>query len=125
MDAALERVAAHIDRVELRAGLQSGMAAAAAVNAYLNATEPWKAARDDPERARVILGTALSAVSGIRVCLSPYLPFSNASLDGILGPVQGWCRAEVEPGRRIDRPSPLFAKVDPTILDGLVDGELG
>jgi methionyl-tRNA synthetase len=125
VDTALERVAAHIDRVELRAGLQSGMAAAAAVNAYLNATEPWKAAQDDPERARVILGTALSAVNGIRVCLSPYLPFSNASLDGILGPVQGWCRAEVEPGRRIERPSLLFAKVDPTTLDGLVDDEPG
>ena len=125
VDAALERVAAHIDRVELRAGLQSGMAAAAAVNVYLNATEPWKAARDDPERARVILGTALSAVNGIRVCLSPYLPFSNAALDGILGPVEGWCRTEVEPGRPIDRPSPLFTKVDPTTLDGLVDDEPG
>ncbi len=125
VDAALERVAAHIDRVELRAGLRSGMAAAAAVNAYLNATEPWKAARDDPERARVILGTALSAVNGIRVCLSPYLPFSNAALDGILGPVEGWCRIEVEPGRPIERPSPLFAKVDPTTLDGLVDDKPG
>ena len=125
VDAALERVAAHIDRVELRAGLRSGMAAAAAVNAYLNATEPWKAARDDPERARVILGTALSAVNGIRVCLSPYLPFSNAALDEILGPVEGWCRTEVEPGRPIERPSPLFTKVDPTTLDGLVDDKPG
>ena len=125
VDAALERVAAHIDRVELRAGLRSGMAAAAAVNAYLNATEPWKAARDDPERARVILGTALSAVNGIRVCLSPYLPFSNAALDEILGPVEGWCRTEVEPGRSIERPSPLFTKVDPTSLDGLVDDKPG
>ena len=112
VDAALNRVATQIDRVELRAGLQTGMAAAAAVNAYLNATEPWKVAKLDLERAKVILGTALSAVNGIRVCLSPYLPFSQAALDEILGPVSGWGRSEVEPGRSIHRPVPLFAKVD-------------
>ena len=101
-----------IERVELRAALRTGMDAAATVNAYLNATEPWKLARSDPERAQAVLGTALAAVAGVRVALSPYLPFSTVALDDELGPVDAWHRRELVPGSSIGKPAPLFAKVD-------------
>ncbi|MBC8365183.1 MAG: methionine--tRNA ligase [Actinobacteria bacterium] len=112
VDAALVTAADQIDRVELRAALRTAMEAAAEVNAYLNATEPWKLAGSDPDRARVVLGTALDAVNGVRVAFTPYLPFSSSALEDVLGPVVGWVRPELSPGRPIDRPTPLFAKVD-------------
>jgi methionyl-tRNA synthetase len=112
VDAALEAAAGHIDRVELRAALRTAMEAAASVNAYLNATEPWKLAKTDPDRARVVLGTALDAVNGVRVGFAPYLPFSSAALEEVLGSVEGWYRPELTPGRPIGKPTPLFAKVD-------------
>ena len=55
VDAALVTAGSQIHLVELRAALRTGMGAAAAVNAYLNATEPWKLAKVDPERANVVL----------------------------------------------------------------------
>ena len=112
VDGALDVVADLIERVELRAALRTGMDAAATVNAYLNATEPWKLARSDPERAQAVLGTALAAVAGVRVALSPYLPFSTVALDDELGPVDAWQRREPVPGSPIGKPVPLFAKVD-------------
>ena len=112
VDTAIERVGGQIDRVELRAGIRTGIEAAAVVNAYLNATEPWKLAKSDPERAAVVLGTALAAVAGVRVALSPYLPFSTAQLDGLFGEVDGWVRVEPVPGTPVDKPTPMFAKVD-------------
>ncbi len=121
VDAALEAVTDQIERVELRAALRTGMDAAAAVNAYLNATEPWKLAKVDPERARVVLGTALAAVAGVRVALSPYLPFTTAALDEVFGPVEAWQRTEPVPGTPVDKPTPLFAKVD---LDELLADDL-
>ena len=122
VDAALVTAADQIDRVELRAALRTAMEAAAEVNAYLNVTEPWKLARTDPGRARVVLGTALDAVNGVRVAFSPYLPFSSSVLEEVLGPVEGWRRPELSPGRPIDKPPPLFAKVD---LEALESGEPG
>ena len=112
VDGALDAVTDLIERVELRAALRTGMDAAATVNAYLNATEPWKLARSDPERAQAVLGTALAAVAGVRVALSPYLPFSTMALDDELGPVDAWQRREPVPGSPIGKPAPLFAKVD-------------
>ena len=122
VDAALATVTDQVERVELRAALRSGMDAAAEVNAYLNATEPWKLARSDPERAQVVLSTALAAVAGVRVALSPYLPFSTVTLDDELGPVDAWQRREPVPGTPIGKPAPLFAKVDMAELLAEDDG---
>ena len=118
VDACLEAAAGYMERVELRAALRSAMEGAAAVNAYLNATEPWKVAKVDADRAQVILGTALAAVNGIRVGLAPYLPFSAA----VLGAPDGWRRVEPVPGTPIPKPTPLFAKVD---VDALMEDETG
>ena len=119
VDEALQVAGEQIERVELRAGLRAAMEAAQAINAYLNATEPWKVVKSDPERAGVVLGTALDAINGTRVAFAPYLPFSAARLDEVLGPVERWARVEVPEGTPIAKPAPLFAKVD---LDLLGDG---
>lgn len=112
IDACLVRSAEHFDVVELRAALRTAMDGAQAANQYLNATEPWKLAKSDPERARTVLFVALSAINGVRVALGPYLPFTSARLEEVLGPVEGWRRRALEVGRPIDKPTPLFAKVE-------------
>ncbi|RMH71427.1 MAG: methionine--tRNA ligase [Actinomyces sp.] len=120
VDELLARGAEHIERVELRAGLRTAMDAAQAVNVYLNATEPWALRRSDPERADTVLVTALEAIAGVRVGLAPYLPHTTRRLDPVLGEVTSWSRPEVRVGTPIDRPSPLFTKVD---LAELVDDD--
>lgn len=102
----------HLDKIELRSALRVAMSGAQSINAYLNANEPWKLAATDPQRTATILGTALDAINGVRVCLTPYLPFSSAKLDEVLGPIDGWSRTPVPQGKVIARPKPLFAKVD-------------
>ena len=117
VDGALAQGADCIERVELRAGLRAAMEAAARVNAYLNSTEPWKLAKEDPDRAATVLVTALEAVAGVRTGLAPYLPFSTAALDDLYGPVQCWGRPAVPPGTPVPKPVPLFAKVDLDAID--------
>jgi methionyl-tRNA synthetase len=112
VDAALATVGEQIERVELRSALRSAMDGAQAINAYLNATEPWKLAKSDPERSAVVLATALDAVNGIRIAFTPFLPFSSAVLDDALGEVEGWQRVPVPPGTVIEKPTPIFTKVD-------------
>jgi methionyl-tRNA synthetase len=120
VDKALETAAGHIEAVELRAGLRAAMDAAAEVNAYLNSEEPWKTVKDDPARAATVLWSAIQAISGIRVGLTPYLPFSSAPLGEMLGigaEVAEWRRLEVPAGTQLGAISPLFIKLEPDALD--------
>ncbi len=117
VDASLDKAADFFDAVELRAALREAMAAAQAVNAYLNATEPWKTVKADPERGLTQLFVALAAINGVRVGLSPFLPFTCARLDAALGAPVGWARVPLEPGTPISPPVPLFTKIDPAVLD--------
>jgi methionyl-tRNA synthetase len=118
VDASLARAGEQIERVELRNALRTAMEGAQSVNAYLNATEPWKLTKSDPGRAATVLATALDAVNGVRVAFAPFLPFSAAVLDEALGPPPGWTRVPVAPGTPIAQPTPLFTKVD-TAAPGL------
>jgi|TARA_B100001758_G_scaffold247513_1_gene265654 methionyl-tRNA synthetase len=112
VDATLIKTAEHLEKVEIRSALRAAMDGAGAINVYLNATEPWKVAKEDFERAKTILSTALEAINGIRVAFAPYLPFSTKILEEILGPVVSWERNQVPPGTPIPRPTPLFAKIE-------------
>lgn len=117
IDQALVDAAAQFEAVELRAALRTAMAAAQAVNTYLNATEPWRLTKTDAARGRDVLHVALSAINGVRVLFAPFLPFSGAQLEDLLGPVTGWAREELVAGAPIGKPTPLFKKIE------LVPGE--
>ena len=112
VDELLTTANGQLERVELKAALRTAMDAAQAVNAYLNATEPWKVAKEDPQRAGVLLGTALDAINGVRIGFAPFLPFSTEALSEILGPIEGWSRVPVPTGTPIAKPTPIFTKVD-------------
>ena len=112
IDNSLVEQARQIERVELRASVRTAMNAAAKVNTYLNATEPWRLAKTDLARAKRVLGTAVEAVAGVRVGLAPYLPVSTAALDDVFGSVESWKRPPVPPGQPLPKLKPLFAKVE-------------
>ena len=114
VDSMLLKASHQLEKVEIRAALRSAMDGAAAVNAYLNATEPWRVAKEDHDRATTILSTALEAINGVRVALAPYLPFSTTKLEEILGPISSWQRTPVAAGTPIPKPTPLFAKIEVT-----------
>jgi len=118
VDAALAEADGQLERVELRAALRTAMDAAQSINAYLNATEPWKLSKTDPARSAAVLATALDAINGVRVVFAPFLPFSSMVLDELLGPVEAWERKPVAAGTPIAKPTPMFAKVD---TDSLLD----
>ena len=115
VDQALETVAGHIEAVELRAGLRAAMEAASEVNVYLNANAPWKMVKENPKRAETILWTAIQAISGIRVALSPYLPFTTPKVGemlGLSGAVESWERPGCRPGPPWATVEPLFVKLE-------------
>jgi methionyl-tRNA synthetase len=117
----LDKVATHIEKVQLRAGLRTAMEGAAEVNVYLNATEPWNVLKEDKQRAGTILWTAIQAISAIRVALSPYLPFSAETIGSMLGvgrEIQNWGAPEIPGGTVLGTIEPVFTKLEDDTLDG-------
>ena len=114
---ALDRVAAYIERVELRAGLRTAMETAGRLNAYLNATEPWKTAKTDRERTATVLKTALDAINHLKVAFAPYLPVTSERLHTMLGlpgtiADHGWVGLAVPAGTTLGTVAPLYRKVE-------------
>lgn len=117
-DRALASTGELIEKVELRAALRAAMEGAGVVNAYLNATEPWKLVKTDLTRAGTVLWTAVQAIAGLGVAFSPFLPFTSEHLRTMLGVKSAdWNRPPVPGGTVLGEIAPLFAKLPDEVFD--------
>ena len=147
-----ESVAALYDAVRLKAALQETRRLSQRVNQYLNEKEPWRTIRTDRQDAATAVHVALQAIDWLKLLWAPILPHSSEQLHRYLGytrPLFGQLNAsEVEDargqhlvlrydhtgaaavwearalpvGQPLQKPAPLFAKLDPDeILAGEAD----
>jgi methionyl-tRNA synthetase len=123
------------------------MRLATEVNKYLDTTAPWTAIKSDRQAAARAIYTALKAIDSLKVMLSPFLPFTCEKLHGYLGyttPLFGeqsvetrtdglgehrvlryhaekatgrWEPGQLEAGRVLQQPAPLFRKLDVKIVE--------
>lgn len=118
-----EDTEAYLEDVRLRQALQSSMALAQATNRYLERKEPWRAVRRDKADAAQTLWTAVSVINCLKTTLYPFLPFSSQRLHAMLG-LDGnvedtgwhWDADALKPGQRLQRPTPLFQKLDEEVI---------
>ena len=118
----LEQVGQSIEAVHLRQGIQQAFALAQEANRYLDQTAPWQAVKTDKQAAARSLYTALSVIAALRTALAPYLPFSCQRLHEMLnteGTINdlGWQMHALRPGQQLQKPKPLFKKLDPSIVE--------
>jgi len=119
---AIAEAGKNIALCRFRAGLESAMSAAREANRYIEENAPWRLLNEDRPRCATVLHTAIGAISGLNVALSPYLPFTCQTLHGYLGnegPLQatGWKLQPPPAGRPLADAQPLFRKLDPAIVD--------
>ena len=108
---------------------------------------PWKLRTSDPERMRTVLHVTLQAIADAKTLLTPFLPRSSQTVYEMLGGTGDWSgmpRIEtvdeeggpsypvitgtydstfrwesrpVTPGTPLAVPTPLFTKLDPSVVD--------
>ncbi|WP_297160719.1 methionine--tRNA ligase [Thermogemmatispora sp.] len=106
-----------ISRCRFKDGLQAAMAVAHVANRYLDEQAPWKRIKEDRQAAGTTIYVMLQVLSGLRVLLYPYVPFSSQRLHSYLG-FEGevsssrWQLETVPAGRQLPPPRPLFAKLE-------------
>ena len=121
--ATLNSVAASIEAVHLRQGLQQAFALAQETNRYIDQQAPWKALPDADRTAGArALYTSLNVIAALRTILAPYLPFSCQQLHEMLGGEGeirslGWQMHALRPGAPVAEAKPLFKKLDESIID--------
>ncbi len=147
VEGGFETVGRELDAVHLRAALGEAMRLATEVNRYLDHAAPWIAIKTDKAAAARSVYTALKAIDSLKVMLAPFLPFTSQRLHIFFGytePLFGkqglethaddlgehtvlryypdgatgkWEPSQLEPGRKLQKPEPLFKKLDVSIVE--------
>ena len=118
----------------------------AEANKYLSDQAPWKLRESDPERMRTILHVALQLVDDGKTLLTPFMPRSAQKVFEMLGGAGAWSglpmmhevdedggppypvitgdyrtaarweSAPIKPRTKLATPTPLFAKLAPSVV---------
>jgi methionyl-tRNA synthetase len=144
---AFDAVGAELARSRFKNAVNETMRTVAEANKYLSDQAPWKLRTENPERMKTILHVALQLVDDAKTLLTPFLPNSSDKVHKLLGGQGEWsgmpeirdvdedggpgyqvltgaydtaARWESRPiaaGTPLAPPKPLFAKLDPSVVD--------
>jgi methionyl-tRNA synthetase len=144
--AGFETVGDLIESAHYRAALGEAMRLATLVNRYTDHQAPWALIESDRERAGTVLYVALRAIDSLKTIFLPFLPFSSQAVHELLGnegtisgPLElrevggdddphevltgdyeswtgSWAPSDLSPGQALQKPRPLFKKLDPDIV---------
>jgi len=136
-----------LEAVKIRAALREILRLARVVNGYLDRAPWFSVIKTDKEAAATTVYTALRAIDTIKILFAPFLPFSSEQLHQSLGyedPLFGdqkietieeklrshkvltydgtratgrWAPSQLKPGQTLQRPKPLFKKLDESIVE--------
>ena len=145
--AAFATVGEALGKSRFKAAITEAMRTLGEANKYISDQAPWRLRETDPERMRTICHVALQLVDDGKTLLTPFLPRSSQQVAAMLGGSQPWSgmpRIEqvdedggpsypvitgdyrtaarwasepIKPGTPLAPPVPLFAKLDPSVVD--------
>jgi methionyl-tRNA synthetase len=146
-EAAFETVGERLSACQFRAALGEAMGLAREANKYLDEQAPWFEIKRDKDQAAKTVYTILRTIDNLKLLLAPFLPFSSERLHQMLGydgklfgeleikcyqessrdhyaltydPSSGsgrWEASKIPAGQQLRKPAPLFAKLDPDIVE--------
>jgi methionyl-tRNA synthetase len=132
---------------KFRAALNAALALAREANAYLDRKAPWFQIKEDPAAAATSVYVILRVVDNLKTILAPILPHTAQRLHEYLGyegqlfgtqqvvedqeetrshaaltydhsgAVGTWAPSQLPPGQALRQPSPLFKKLDESVIE--------
>ncbi len=140
-------VGEYLSHSRFKFGVNEAMRVIGEANKYFSEQAPWKLRESDPERMQTILHVTLQAVADAKTLLTPFLPRSSQAVNEMLGGAGDWSgmprietvdeeggpsypvitgsydssfRWESRPiaaGTPLAVPTPLFKKLDQSVVD--------
>ena len=117
-----DKVGDLISKYKFREGLVEIIKIAKEGNKYFNDQEPWKAVKENPQRAANCLYLCNELSKTIAILIKPYIPKTAIKILNIINIAidSNWedSKVPLEPGHIINKAKPLFKKIeDETILE--------
>lgn len=116
-----DKVGDLISEMKFREGLVEIILTAKKGNKYFNDQEPWKAVKEDMEKASNCLYLSNQLCKAMAVLLKPYIPNKADAICNIINiPTENtWDDAKVflETGHEINKAKPLFKKIEDKVIE--------
>ncbi len=116
-----DKVGELISEMKFREGLVEIILTAKKGNKYFNDQEPWKAVKEDMEKASNCLYLSNQLCKAMAVLLKPYIPNKADAICEIINiPTENaWDDAKVflETGHEINKAKPLFKKIEDNVIE--------
>ncbi len=147
IETGVDKVGDLLEKVKLRAALKEAMRLAQETNKYLDTAAPWLEIKSDKDAAAKTVYAAMRAIDSLKVIFAPFLPFTSEQLHTYFGynePLFGdqyieaqndnlgehttlrysaekasgkWEPSKIDAGRALQKPKPLFKKLEPSVAD--------
>jgi methionyl-tRNA synthetase len=147
VEAGFETVGELYNACRLRAALHAALTLAREANGYLDRKAPWFQIKEDKAAAATTVYVILRVVDNLKTILAPILPHTAQKLHEYLGyegqlfgtqhvveydeetrshqaltydhssAVGTWAKSELPPGQALRQPSPLFKKLDESVIE--------
>ena len=116
------RLEKEIEYYHFRAYSQELMNLARLGNKYLADQEPWKLIKEDPERVKAIMFTALQIAAGLAILCEPLLPFTAKKMKDMLNFDPEWDDVSKKSqllgsGQLLNKSELLFAKIEDEAIE--------
>ena len=121
-----KEIALFLENFEFRNALAALMNLARFGNQYLQAEEPWKTIKENPEKAANSLFEAVQIAVALAQLCEPFLPFSSEKLLKMFGIGQmNWNTIEtqkvlIDSGHQINEAELLFSKIEDDTIDSQI-----
>jgi methionyl-tRNA synthetase len=146
-EAGFETIGNLLEATQFKEALEQTLGLAREVNVWLDGREPWKSIKVDEADAARSVYTALQCIDNLKILFAPFTPFSSQQVHEMLGyegqlfgdqkietyqeetrdhkgliydgskAIGKWEKTTLTQGQALQKPSPLFTKLDPEIVD--------
>ena len=123
---AAKEISGFLENYEFRNSLSSLMNLARFGNQYLQAEEPWKTIKDNPEKAAQSLFVGAQIAVGLAQLCEPFMPFSSEKLLNMFNVQKtDWNEVEtksvsIKTGHTINESSLLFSKIEDDVIEAQI-----
>ncbi len=120
-----EQIAAWYGGFEFARVIREVSRIAELANKYLQDTEPFRLVKDEPEKARAILTSALGMLKGLAIWLGPVLPEFKRTIESMLDGGREWTWADLDfsvaPRTTIGAFERLVERVDEKAVEAMIE----